>query len=174
MHLCFTSEWWIAFARAAVSFGGALRAQQFVELDAIEFGHSGEQILKQFEHGECLFRRPVVGHDERQTATAPRWQQGAAHHTVSLFVAGLRVLRCLARASFRSRASLSRYDSPSIEITSARCTRQSTSYTTQAAFGNTSDHSLNGLLVVTMVERASYRRLTSSNSKSAWRFEYER
>ncbi|MDR5777399.1 hypothetical protein QCE81_36975, partial [Caballeronia sp. LZ002] len=33
---------------------------------------------------------------------------------------------------------------------------------------------LRNKLVVMIVERASYRRLTSSNSKSAWRFEYER
>lgn len=98
------------------------------------------------------FRRPVVGHDELQATTAPRWQQGRTHHATSLFVAGLWVLRCRARASLRSRASLSRYDSPSIEITSARCTRRSTSDTTQAAFGNTSDQSLNALFVVTMVD----------------------
>jgi chaperonin GroEL (HSP60 family) len=40
--------------------------------------------------------------------------------------------------------------------------------------GNTSDHSANGLFVVTTVEATPYLRLTSSNSRSAWRFEYER
>ncbi|KWZ58430.1 hypothetical protein WK57_18280 [Burkholderia ubonensis] len=52
--------------------------------------------------------------------------------------------------------------------------RRSTSDTTQAALGNTSDQAANGLFVVTTVLAAPYLRLTNSNSRSAWRFEYDR
>ena len=50
---------------------------------------------------------------------------------------------------------------------SALWTRRSTRETTQAALGKTSRHLANGRLAVTSVLFYSYRRLMSSNSKSA-------
>src|SRR5580700_10943053 len=55
----------------------------------------------------------------------------------------------LALSSF---ASLSRYESASMLIISERCTSLSISETTQAALGNISRHSVNGLLVVITVD----------------------
>jgi hypothetical protein len=46
MQRSFMSERRIAFARAALSFRGALLAQHFMELDAIEVGDDSEQILE--------------------------------------------------------------------------------------------------------------------------------
>ena len=54
---------------------------------------------------------------------------------------------------------------------SALWTRRSTRETTQAALGKTSRHSAKGRLVVMRVLLCSYRRLMSSNSRSAWRLE---
>ncbi len=59
-------------------------------------------------------------------------------------------------------------------MTSDRWTSRSTMVTTQVALGKTSPHSAKGLLVVMTVGRFSYRRATTSKSKSAWRASYER
>src|SRR6185437_6828013 len=102
--------------------------------------------------------RPVVGHDEAQAArSAGRQRRGFHDNTPAL--ADFPGLRWRARLSARSRASFRRYDSPSIEMTSARCTRRSTSETTQAALGNTSCHSANGRFDVTIVLLFWYLRL---------------
>ncbi len=74
----------------------------------------GEQVIVQFEQGERLLGRPVVRHDGWQAAAPPARgiATEAADPAVFLFVAGLRVLCCRARASLHSCASLSQYDSP--------------------------------------------------------------
>ena len=51
----------------------------------------------------------------------------------------------------------------------ARCSRRSTKAVTELELGNTSFHSAKGLLVVRMMGRCSWRRLTTSKSRSAAR-----
>ena len=73
----------------------------------------------------------------------------SACHDFFVLAAGL--LRDAAFCAARSKASLRRYDSPSMGTTSQRCTNRSIKDTTQAALGNTSCHSLNARLVVMTV-----------------------
>jgi hypothetical protein len=52
---------------------------------------------------------------------------------------------------------------------------RSTRVTTHAAFGKTDGHSAKGLFVVSTIDLPfSYRRVTTSKRRSAWRASYER
>ena len=61
-----------------------------------------------------------------------------------------------------------------MRITSAQCISRSINETTQAALRKTSPQSTNARLVVITVRLCWQRWLTSSNSKSVCRFEYDK
>src|ERR1700756_1605981 len=150
------SDWFREIADVAdVRRRPSLLADQLDQLFAITYPDARAQIVEQLVHGERLLGRPVGIDQEVQSARQARWQVRAPAHG---FFSWRPALRLRARRSAASRASLTRYDSPSMAMTSARCTRRSTSDTTHAAFGNTSDQSLNPLLVVTAVLATPYLR----------------
>src|SRR5262249_52024079 len=127
--------------RVMLGCGWSVLLTSFLEqLHAVVISDHFLEVVEELEDGKSLFRGPVRGNGE-----GDREQQagrsGRFHDLV------FRRLR--ARCSARSRASLARYESPSMTTISELWTRRSTKETTQAAFGNTSLHSTKGRFVVT-------------------------
>src|SRR6516165_11736748 len=112
------------------------------QLHAVVISDHFLEVVEELEDGKSLFRGPVRGDGE-----GGREQQAGR----SGWFHDLVFRRLRARCSARSRASLARYESPSMTTISELWTRRSTKETTQAAFGNTSLHSTKGRFVVTTV-----------------------
>lgn len=85
---------------------GALLADLVLQVHAIVHPDARPQVTEQFEDGQCLFGRPMVGNEEVESALDAGRQVGEAlvHERFS----GRVLLRLLVRCSARSRASLSR------------------------------------------------------------------
>src|SRR5262249_39778628 len=129
--------------RVMLGCGWSVLLTSFLEqLHAVVISDHFLEVVEELEDGKSLFRGPVRGNGE-----GDREQQagrsGRFHDLV------FRRLR--ARCSARSRASLARYELPSMTTISKFWTGRSTKETTQAASGNTSLHSTKGRFVVTTV-----------------------
>jgi hypothetical protein len=125
-----------------------LIAPGLLDLWAVGRPQGLSQELQAFEHGQCLFWRPMSG--QRQSGRLHRlvWPVPGGAHWAALRgrAAAALAARSALRCASRSSASLARYESPSMGTTSARCIRRSISETTQAALGKTSPQSANAFV----------------------------